>query len=261
MSKRHLKPIAAPKSWPIKRKEYAFVIKQNPGPHKLEDSMPIGLILKLLSQVRTSREAKYVINQRKVLINKKPAKDIKSQAGLLDVIEFADKYYRILLNKKGKLISKDITKSESNILLFKIIGKTKVKGNRMQLNFHNGFNMLVANKGKEEYNLNDVLVKENDQIKEKINFEKGSTVYIIKGKNLGKTAKIENIGKNPGLNNSITLSVDDRKINLPKSYVFLVGKTKPIITTSPRVIIIDTVLFIPFRSRSRSTRVHSTLNL
>ena len=234
MSKRHLKPIAAPKSWPIKRKEHAFIIRQNPGPHKLENSMPIGLVLKLLSQVKTTREAKQVVNQRKVLINKKPATDIKSQAGLLDVIEFSDKHYRIILNKRGKLIFREISKAESNNLLYKIIKKTKLKGNKMQLNFHNGFNLIVGKNGKEEYKMNDVLLKEDNQIKDKINFEKGNTVYIIKGRNLGKTARIEEIYEKPPFNKYVTVSIGDKKINLPKDYIFLVGKTKPIITLSEK---------------------------
>ncbi len=234
MSKRHLKPIAAPKSWPIKRKEHAFVIRQNPGPHKLENSMPIGLVLKMLFQVNTTREAKQVINQRKVLINKKPATDIKFQVGLLDVLEFAEKYYRIILNKRGKLAFREISKAESNILLYKIVKKTKLKGNKMQINFHNGFNMLVGRDGKEEYNANDVLLKDDNKVKDKINFENGNTVYIIKGKNIGKTARIEDTHENPPLNKYVTLSIEDKKIKLPKDYVFLVGKAKPIITLSEK---------------------------
>ena len=226
MSKRHLKSIAAPKSWPIKRKENVYVIRPNPGPHKLENCMPIGLVLKMLLQVKNSREAKQVINQKKVLINKKPADDLKFQTGLFDVLEFADKSYRILLNRKGKLAFKEISKSDADISLLKIIKKTKLKGSKLQLNFHNGFNMLVE---KNDVKANDVLVMENNKIKEKINFEKGNTVYIVKGKNIGKTAKIEMIHEKPPLNKQVTLKIDDKKINLPKDYIFLVGKEKPAI--------------------------------
>ncbi|MBI2507597.1 hypothetical protein HYV89_01455 [Candidatus Woesearchaeota archaeon] len=223
MSKRHLKSIAAPKSWPIKRKKNIFVIRPNPGPHKLEDCMPIGLVLKMLSQVKNTNEAKHVINSRKVLINKKPAEDIKSQVGLLDVLEFADKSYRVLLDKKGKLLFKEISKSDANITLLKIIKKTKLTGSKFQLNFHNGFNMMAE---KNDVKANDVLVIEGNKVKEKIGFDKGSTVYIIKGKNMGKTAKIENVGNS----SQVALKIDDKKISLPKNYVFLIGKEKPIIS-------------------------------
>ncbi len=231
MSKRHLKSIAAPKSWPIKRKERVFVIRSNPGPHRLENSMPIGLVLKILSQVKNAREAKYVVNQKMVLVNKKPFRDVKSQAGLLDVIEFADKYYRIILNKKGKLFFNEISKPESNIILYKVVRKTKVDGNRLQLNFHNGFNLLAE---KDDYQVNDVLIINEKQIKDRINFERGSVVYIIKGKNVGKIARIEEVHKKPPFNKYVTVSIADKKMNLPKDYVFLVGKTKPIIDLSEK---------------------------
>ncbi len=235
MSKHHLKSIAAPKSWPIKRKEHIFVARPNPGPHKLENSMPISLILKMLLQVKTAREAKQVINQRKILVNKKPIDDIRFPAGLFDVVEFSDKYFRILLNNRGKLIFKEISKAESSILLCKIIKKTRLKGNKTQLNFHNGFNILVE-KNENDYKANDVLIlgNENNEIKDRISFEKGNLVYIIKGKNLGKTARIEEVHEKPPFNNQITVSIDDKKMNLPKDYVFLMGKTKPIITLSEK---------------------------
>jgi len=227
MSKHHLKSIAAPKSWPIRRKENVYVIRPNPGPHKLENSMPIGLVLKLLSQVKNAREAKHVINQKKVLINKKPANNLKLQAGLFDIVELADNSYRILLNKKGKLVFKEISKSDANIFLFKIIKKTKLKGGKLQLNFHNGFNTLIE---KDDGKADDVLIMENNRVKEKISFEKGNTVYIVKGKNIGKTAKIEKVHEEAPFNKQVTLKIDDKKINLPRSYVFLIGKEKPAIT-------------------------------
>ncbi|MEK6856645.1 MAG: 30S ribosomal protein S4e [Nanoarchaeota archaeon] len=231
MSKRHLKSIAAPKSWPIKRKEQVFVIRPNPGAHKIENAMPIGLVLKLLSQVKNSKEAKQVINERKVLVNKKPVKDIKSQAGLFDIIEFADKHYRIILNKKGLLSFNEIGKQESNILLYKLAGKTRIKNNKIQLNFHNGVNLLVE---KDNYQTNDVLIIEDKKVKDKITFEKGSIAYIIKGKNVGKIARIEEIYNTPPFNKQVTVSIADKKINLPKDYIFLVGKTKPIIELSEK---------------------------
>lgn len=231
MSKRHLKSIAAPKSWPIKRKENIFIIRQNPGAHKLEDSMAVGLVLKLLSQVKNTREAKQIVNQRKVLINKKPVKDIKSQAGLFDVVEFTDNYYRIILNKNGILIFVEIKEPESKISLHKITKKTKVNGNKMQLNFHDGFNMLI---GKNDYKTNDVIVMEGDQIKDRINFERGNLVYITRGSNVGMIARIEEMHEKPPFNKYVTISIADKKINIAKDCVFLVGKTKPVITLSEK---------------------------
>ncbi|MBI2106322.1 30S ribosomal protein S4e [Candidatus Woesearchaeota archaeon] len=227
MSKRHLKAIAAPKSWPIKRKEHVYIMRPNPGTHKFEESMPIALILKLLNQIKTTREAKYLINQRKISVNGKPVKELKFPAGLFDVVSFSDKFFRILYNKRGKLIFKEINKSEADNLLYRIRDKTKLKNNKLQLNFYNGANIIVD---KDEYNTNDVLVISDMKIKEKVPFEKNSMVYIIKGKHLGNIAKIEEIHEKPPLNNLAKISIDKMKIDLPKDYLFVIGKSSPIIT-------------------------------
>lgn len=226
MSKRHLKSIAAPKSWPVNRKENKYMIRPNPGSHKMEESMPIGMILKLLGQIKTTKEAKYLINQRKISVNGKPVKELKFSAGLFDVISFSDKFFRILYNRRGKLVFKEINKSEGNILLFRIKNKTKLAKKKIQLNFYNGTNLIVD---KDNYKTNDVLIMEDMKVKEKINFEKGSSVYIIGGKHLGNIAKIEEIHEKPPLNNLAKVSINNKKIDLPKSYLFVVGKTNPII--------------------------------
>jgi small subunit ribosomal protein S4e len=226
MTKRHLKTIAAPKSWPVERKQQVYITRPNPGAHKLDESMPMGLILKLLGQTKTTREAKHVLNQRKVLVNKKPVKDVKFPAGLLDIVEFADKYYRILYNKRGKLMLKEINKTESNIFLYKIKNKTKLKKDKLQLNFHNGFSMLVD---KNDYKTNDVLIIEDKKVKDKIAFEKNASVYVTKGKHVGEIAKVEAVHEKPPLAKRVTVSIKDKKIDLPKDYVFVIGKTKPLV--------------------------------
>jgi len=227
MSKRHLKTIAAPKSWPIKRKEHVYIMKPNPGAHKIEESMPIAIILKLLNQIKTTREAKYLINQRKISVNGKPVKEMKFPAGLFDVVSFSDKFFRILYDKRGKLIFKEIGKSEADILLYRIKNKTKLKNNKLQLNFYNGANIIVD---KDEYNTNDVLVISNMKVKEKIPFEKNFLVYVIKGKHLGSIAKIEEVHQAPPLNKLTKVSIDKMKVDLPKDYLFVVGKSSSIIT-------------------------------
>ena len=232
MSRRHLKAIAAPKSWQIKRKERTWVARPNPGAHKFEESMPISLILKLLNCVKTTKEAKYLLNQKRIIVNNKPVKELKFPAGLFDIINLDNRdYYRVLYNKRKKLIFKKITKEESGILLYKIVNKTFLKKKKLQLNFHNGFNMLFD---KDEYNTNDVLIIDENKVKDSIKFEKGTLVYIINGSHIGQTATIEKIhGKLP-LNKLVEVKIKDKKIDIPKNYVFPVGKTKSIITLNEK---------------------------
>jgi small subunit ribosomal protein S4e len=227
MPKRHLKTIAAPKSWPLKRKETVYITRPHPGAHKLDQSLSINLILKLLGYAKTAKEAKHIINQRKVIVNNKPVKDIKFPAGLLDVVSLADKHYRIVYDKIGKLTFKEIKKAEASIFVYKIESKTKLKENKSQLNFHNGFNLLVD---KDDYKTNDVLILEDKKVKDKIVFEKNSLVYITRGKHMGEVAKIDNFHDKPPLSGKVIVLLNDKKIMLPKSYTFVIGKTKPLIS-------------------------------
>ena len=74
--KRHLKIMAAPKSWPVERKERIWITRPNPGPHTLESSISISLILKLLKYAKTTKETKQIINEKKVLVNNNLVRDI-----------------------------------------------------------------------------------------------------------------------------------------------------------------------------------------
>lgn len=232
MVKRHLKSLNAPKAWTIKRKENKWITRPNPGTHKLEESMPISLVLRLLKLTKTAKEAQQTINQRHVLVNKKPVRDKKFSVGLFDVIELSNAgIYRVLYDKRGKLILVKISKEESSKLPLKIVNKILVKGKLIQLNFNNGFNLLTK---ETKYNTNDVLIFEEGKVKDHIPFDKGSLVYILKGKHLGELAKIDAVHKEPPLNNQVSLEIKSKKINLPKNNVFAVGKTQPLITITQK---------------------------
>lgn len=230
MSKRHLKTIAAPKSWPIKRKEKTWITRSNPGPHKLSESLPLSLVLKLLKYTKTTKETKQVLNQSLILVNNKVVKDPKFPVGLFDVVSFKNKeYFRLFYTKRGKLILIKIPNGEETLLPYKIINKTLLKNKKIQLNFHNGFNLLVD---KDNYKTNDVLLLENknNKVKEHFKFEKGALVYITKGKHLSETAKVDTLYEKPPLNKHVLLDLNGKKMSLPKSYVFVIGKTKPLFT-------------------------------
>src|SRR3989344_1021916 len=158
MSKKHLKRLAAPRTWPIQRKTNKWITKPNPSGHSIDKTMPINLILKeILKLTKTTQETKKILNQKKVLINKKPIKNIKFPVSLMDILEIPkiNKYYRVLFNKKGKLILHPIEKEEASIKLSKIINKTLLKHKKLQLNLDDGRNILID---KEEYKTGDTIV-------------------------------------------------------------------------------------------------------
>ena len=145
MSK-HLKRLAAPRAVRLHRKEKTWTIKSSPGPHPLEKSIPLGLIIRdYLGLCDTYREAKKAISSGDVLVDSVKRKNHKFPCGFMDVISIPKlkKNYRVLFDRKGKLTLVPISVKDAEWKLYRIENKTIIKGNKIQLNFHDGRNKLV----------------------------------------------------------------------------------------------------------------------
>lgn len=231
MTKRHLKRLMAPKSWPIKRKGIKFIVRSLPGPHPLRDSVPLSLVLKdILKIAGTTREVKQILNSNKVLIDKKVRKEIKFPIGIMDIIEIPEtkEYYRLLYNKEGKFIAHKISKEESEIKPRKVINKTILKGNKIQLNFYDGTNIIIP---KNEYKVGDSLILSQNKVKDVIPLEKGSIIYLTGGKHIGNIGILEGVHRLQGSQpNKIIFKTDKETFETLRKYAFVIGKEKPIIT-------------------------------
>lgn len=224
MSKKHLKRISAPRSWKIKRKGIKFVIRPNPGPHPIEKSLPLGIILRdLLNYAKTMKEVKYILNNKRVAVDGIRRKEHKFPVGLFDVIEIENEFYRVIFNKKGKIELISIDSPETSIKPCRIIGKTKIKG-KTQLNLYDGKNILVDN---DIYKCGDsILLEFPNNIKDHIKLDKGVIIYLTGGKHIGTIGKVDKIlGKK--------LTYKNREGDLCetlKEYAFVIGKDSPIIS-------------------------------
>jgi len=222
-----LKRFAAPRFWPIDRKIKQFVIAPRPGPHPKSRSMPLGIVLRdILHYAQTVKELKEILNKNIIRVDWRVRRDHRFPVGLMDVISIGDEYYRILPSKKV-LYLKRIDKEEARIKLSMVRNKACLKG-KIQLNLHDGKNILVE---KDDYKTGDVLVLDFEKgIKEILKLEKGATALITGGRNIGSVGKIEKIiiTKSPQPN-QISLILADKKVTIPKDYVFVVGREKPVI--------------------------------
>ncbi|MFH1774986.1 MAG: 30S ribosomal protein S4e [Methanobacteriota archaeon] len=227
----HLKRLAAPKSWRIGRKEKKFVVKPVPGPHKIEESIPLLLVVRdILGYAKTSREAKKIINEGRIVVDKKIRRDLRFPAGLMDIIEIptTNEGWIVLLDGKGKLTLKNISKNSSRYKLCKIVNKTVVKGGNIQLNLHDGRNFLVE-KEKDEYKTKDALLLdlEKNAIKKHLHFKEGSFAFITGGKHKSEIGRIEEIKKiRSSMPNIVVLSKDNEKFQTVEDYVFVIGEKK-----------------------------------
>ena len=230
MSK-HLKRLNAPRTLQIHRKEVTWTIKSSPGPHSLEKSIPLGLIIRnYLNLADTLKETKRIISNGEILVDGIIRKNHKFPCGIMDVISIPKikKDYRVLFNRRGKLILLPISSKESNWKLCRIENKSIVKDKKIQLNLHDGTNKLVK---KDEYKTGDVLkiLFNERKIDDIFKFEKGTVSMIIGGSHIGEVANIEdieiiasskpNLAKMKGKNDFTTL----------QKYVFPIGKAKPAI--------------------------------
>ena len=227
MVKNHLNRIAAPKNWSFGRRENRWTARSSPGPHSIKNCITQNYILKeILNYASTTRESKKILNANDVKIDGKARKNFRFPVGIFDTIEFTstNEFFRIVLNKKGKLGIIKIKKEEALLKPCKIIGKTMVRG-KLQLNLFDGKNILADDKA---YKVGDtlLLVLPQDKISKHLKLGKNSTIFLAGGKHIGKIGNVENIVEDKVI-------YKDSKgdlIETSKKYAFVVGDSKMSIT-------------------------------
>lgn len=228
MGKHHLKRINSPKTWPINRKSTKWVTRPRSGSHPLERTVAINTVIKeFLEKVKTSKEVKVILNKGIVKVDGKIRKDIRFPLCVLDVITIKDENYRLLINEKGKLYLHPIKKEDAAIKPRKIIGKKLLKGNKIQINFSDGTNILTTNKG---LKVSDTIIYSDEKEKEHVKLEKGSLIYLLKGKQVGKMGVIKEIREGKGTRpTKVYFQSGKDSFETLKDYAFAIGKTKPLI--------------------------------
>jgi len=230
MSK-HLKRLNAPRVVRIHRKERTWTVRPSPGPHPLEKSIALGIIVRdYLNLTDTQREAKTVISNGEIIVDGTVRKSNKFPCGLMDVISIPKmkKDYRILFDHRGKLELVPISSKDATWKLCRIENKTIIKGKQIQLNLHDGQNTLIK---KDEYKTGDVLkiFFKDKKIDEIYKFDKGVVSMIIGGSHIGEVANIEDIEVTPSSKPNLAKMKGKTSFSTLQKYVFPIGKTKPVI--------------------------------
>jgi len=222
-----LKRLAAPKFWKIAKRgeKKKFVIAPSPGPHKKDKCIPLGILIRdYLKLAESLKEVKKI----KAKVDGK-VRNYKFPVGLFDVLEIGGKFYRIVPSK-NILEIKEV--KDGNLKPLRLEDKTYVKGNKVQLHFHDGRNILVK-KDQDIYKTGDVIIFDLNQKKilDTLKVEKGMLAIIIDGKNAGKIGKIEEIIPSKSLTTKtrVKINIDGNIIETPKEYCFVIGIDSPII--------------------------------
>ncbi|MBU0497683.1 MAG: 30S ribosomal protein S4e [Candidatus Thermoplasmatota archaeon] len=231
MSK-HLKRLAAPRAVQLHRKEHIWSVRPLPGPHPHSQTIPLCLVIRdYLSLCDTYREAKLIISQGDILVDGTQRKSHKFPCGLMDVISIPKlkTNYRILFNRKGRLTLVPISEKDAELKLCRVQNKTIIRKGKIQLNLHDGRNLLVP---KNEYNTGDALRYsfKDKKINDVYKFEKGNVSLVTGGSHIGEIVTINNISIIHSSKPNLATLKSDKEFLTIADYVFPIGKTKPIIS-------------------------------
>ena len=225
----HLKRLKVPLTWPMSRKAEKFAVTPSPGPHPKMHCMPLRVILRdLLGYADNAKEASQILNQGKVLVDKKARKDSRFPVGLMDVVEIPDarRQFRMMATKSG-LQLQDIPEAESSSKTCKITGKTTLRKGVTQLNLHDGRNLILK---KDTYRVGDsitISLPEQKVLKHH-KLEKGAPCFVTAGRNIGIHGKVKDIEEKKHMleKSTVTLDTGEGDIKTLREYIFIADSGK-----------------------------------
>ena len=148
-SSNHLKRLAMPRSWPLPRKTSIWVTRASAGAHALELCMPVRVVIRdVLGYAKSAREVRHILHNNLVSIDGRVCKDSRRGVGFMDVLTLGEENYRCIIDQKGRLRYRPISKKEAQTKVCRINGKNTIKGGKTQLNLHDGRNILVDDGGR-----------------------------------------------------------------------------------------------------------------
>jgi small subunit ribosomal protein S4e len=235
--KKHLKRLAAPKSWMLDKLGGIFAPKPSSGPHKTRESLPLIILMRnRLKYALTKREVTLILMQRLVKVDGKVRTDPTYPTGFQDVIEIAktDEKFRILYDTKGRFAIQKISPEEAKYKLGKV--KRVATGAK-------GIPYIVLHDGK-TIRYPDPLIKVNDSVKysietgkvlEFLKFELGNLVMCTGGRNLGRVGVITHKEKHPGSFDIVHVKdASGSHFATRTSNVFVIGKGSKSYVSLPR---------------------------
>jgi len=235
--KKHLKRLNAPKHWMLDKLGGLFAPRPSPGPHKLRECLPLGIIIRnRLKFALTCREVTKVLMQRSVQIDGQVRTDATFPAGFMDVlsIERTNQHFRLLFTVKGKFTLHKIGTEEASFKLCRVRRTAVGPKGVPYLTTHDGRTIRYPDP---DISVNDT-VKFNlktKKIEDSIKFGIGNLVIITGGHNLGRVGILKSIEKHPGSHTIVHVTdLAEHSFATRLENVFVVGQGKKALVTLPR---------------------------
>lgn len=242
--KQHMKRIASPVTYPIERKFSKFVMRTKPSGHLINESVPLGIMLRdVLGKAKNVKELKYIFNMGYVEVDGRIIKDYKFSIGPMDIIRIKDvnECYRFTPTDTRRRLSLVSIPMDIDWKLCKITNKKSIKKGFIQFVLHDGRSIIIPTKEleKSKTKFNDKKFLDatpggtfkinlpSQEIIEYYPLEEGSMILIDKGVNRGKIGNLVAIEKLIGKRKSIAvISVDNEPIRTALENIFVIGKDK-----------------------------------
>lgn len=194
---KHQKRIAAPRSWKLERKVAHWAVKPRSGAHPRDRSIPLLLVVRdMLKLADNSREAKRILHEGQVLVNGRVRKDHKFAVGIFDIIAIPriTAQYLVRMDQKGQLALVPIAAEKAAQKLCRVTGKRMIKDGAIQLNLHDGRNILPGELSAAIHTNDSLLISIPDnKIVKHLPFKEGSKVVVVGGSHSAQTGEIEAI--------------------------------------------------------------------
>lgn len=173
---------AATTRLPVERKGSKYVARASSG---LENSVPVVIAVRdILHLAKTKREIKKMITQKILKINWTEVMHPNEGVHLFNIFK-ADKEYILKLSPTRKFFFEETKDSKER--LCKVIGKKLLSEGRVQLNLHDGTNIIGDNKVKVG---DSIYLDSSNKMKKHVAPEKGKEVFVASGRYEGQDGKI-----------------------------------------------------------------------
>jgi len=222
--KKHLKRNAAPRTWDIDRKIRTFIMRPKSSGHPLDTGLPLGVILRdILKLAATTAEVKKIVHHTPVLIDGKRQQEYHLQVGLFDVITLPEtkQSFTAIFDRKGRVIIPELLSLWASQKVAKVVGKTILRGGKVQLHLHDGKNILTN----QPVALGDSIIRSlpEGKINKVLPLQAGATAFLLRGKHRGDFGIIKEIrGK------QATYLRNNQQVETLKEYLFVLPSDFPL---------------------------------
>jgi small subunit ribosomal protein S4e len=223
---RHQKRMAASTAWPITRKTHPWVVGVNAGHHSKETGIPLLVVIRdMLKIANNAREARRILNEGQVFVDGVVRRDYKFMTGLFDIVSLPalNEYYRVLFDPRSRF--KLYKENKDSMKLCRINNKTIVKNGAVQLNLHDGTNIIASNDYK---TLDTIMLSIPDmKIAKHFSYKPGNLAMVVGGEHTGEIGSIKQIRKVRGSGTNMVSISGKKEFETIEEYVFVIGESTP----------------------------------